>query len=290
MTSLALFFIVLAPATSNACGLESTLDTLAKSALPGVLGADLEVLETRERATTAGSAHFPMQSVYKLPIAMAMLREVEAGSRALGEEVAIEPSDLVPAGAYSPIRDAHPKGVRMSLEEIVRFAIVESDGTASDVLLRLLGGPEKVNTYLSGIGVHDIVVATSEAEMSRDWKVQYRNWATPEGAVLALRTLYEGAGLSPRNRALLFEMLAASKPGAARLKGLLPPGTPVAHKTGTSGTLSGVTAATNDIGIITLPSGHHLAIAVFLRDSPESDADRDKAIAEVAKAGFACWH
>ncbi len=68
------------------------------------------------------------------------------------------------------------------------------------------------------------------------------------------------------------------------MKGLLPAGTIVAHKTGTSGTQKGNTAATNDIGIITLPNGEHLAIVVFVSDSPANEATREGVIAKVAKA------
>ena len=80
--------------------------------------------------------------------------------------------------------------------------------------------------------------------------------------------------------------MTESKPGAKRLKGLLPRGTVIAHKTGTSGTENGMTAATNDIGIITLPSGRHLAIAVFVSDSPADEATREGVIARIAKAVF----
>ena len=77
--------------------------------------------------------------------------------------------------------------------------------------------------------------------------------------------------------------LTESTPGAKRLKGLLPAGTVVAHKTGTSGTTNGMTAATNDIGIVTLPGGQHLAIAVFVTDSAADEATRESVIAKIAK-------
>jgi beta-lactamase class A len=80
--------------------------------------------------------------------------------------------------------------------------------------------------------------------------------------------------------------MAESTPGAKRLKGQLPAGTIVAHKTGTSGTQNGITAATNDIGIITLPNGKHLAIAVFVSDSPADETAREEVIAKIAKAAW----
>ena len=66
--------------------------------------------------------------------------------------------------------------------------------------------------------------------------------------------------------------------------------TTVAHKTGTSGSRSGITAATNDIGIIYLPNGKHLAIAVFVADSRADDKTRDSVIARIAKAAWDRWN
>ena len=70
------------------------------------------------------------------------------------------------------------------------------------------------------------------------------------------------------------------------MKGRLPAGTEVAHKTGSSGSRKGVSAATNDIGIITLPDGRHLAVAVFLRHSKAGAETRDATIARVARAAW----
>jgi beta-lactamase class A len=75
-----------------------------------------------------------------------------------------------------------------------------------------------------------------------------------------------------------------------RLKGMLPAGTPVAHKTGTGGTRDGVTSATNDVGIITLPNGKHIAIAVFVGDSRADEETREAVIARMAKAAWDTWN
>jgi beta-lactamase class A len=85
------------------------------------------------------------------------------------------------------------------------------------------------------------------------------------------------------------KVLTESTPGAKRLKGLLPAGTAVAHKTGTSGTQGGLTAATNDIGLLTLPNGKHVAIAVFVSDSPTDEATREAVIAKIARAVWDAW-
>jgi beta-lactamase class A len=187
---------------------------------------------------------------------------------------------------YSPIRDKYPDGTQLTVAELLRYAVSESDGTASDVLLRLAGGPQGVMTFLHDIKVADINVVHSEKEIGRDWDTQYEDWATPKGAVALLAALQESRGLSPESQTLLLKRMTESIPGAKRLKGQLPAGTVVAHKTGTGGMRGGITSATNDIGIITLPDGRHLAVAVFVSDSAADDATRDAVIARIAKAAW----
>jgi beta-lactamase class A len=74
--------------------------------------------------------------------------------------------------------------------------------------------------------------------------------------------------------------------GAKRVKGEMPAGTLVAHKTGTGGTRHGITSATNDMGLIILPDGRHLAVAAFVSDSTASDDTRDAIIARLANAAW----
>lgn len=230
--------------------------------------------------------HFPMQSVYKLPISMAVMKQVDAGKIKLEQKVTVTKSDFVRIGQHSPIRDRNPNGAEITVNELVRFAISESDGTASDVLMKLAGGSQAVQGYLTNLPVSDLFVINSEKEIGQDWQVQYRNFSTPDAAVALLRALHEKRGLSDASQALLLKYLIESTPGVKRLKGLLPAGTIVAHKTGTSEVQKGITAATNDIGIITLPNGKHLAIAVFVADSRADEATREGVIAKIAKAVF----
>lgn len=230
--------------------------------------------------------HFPMQSVYKLPISMAVMKTVDAGKIKLADKVSVSKSEMIGRAAHSPIRDRHPNGVSLTVEDLLRYAISESDGTASDVLMRLAGGPAAVQAYLTELGIKDLIVLDTEQTLTQDKTAQYRNWSTPEAAVALLRALHERRGLSESGQTLLLKLMTESKPGAKRLKGLLPAGTLVAHKTGTSGTDKGMTAATNDIGIITLPNGKHVAIAVFVSDSPGDGATREGVIAKIAKAVY----
>ena len=249
----------------------------------GRVGVAAVVLETGPSVTLNPRDHFPMQSVYKLPISMAVMKEVDAGKIRLDQKVRVTKSDFVRQGQHSPIRDQNPNGTEITVNELLRYAISESDGTASDVLMKLAGGPGAIQAYLSELKITDMTVLNTEKEIGQDWETQYRNWASPEAAVALLRTLHERRGLSEAGQALLLKFMIASTPGPKRLKGLLPAGTIVAHKTGTSGTKNGITAATNDIGIITLPNGKHLAVAVFVSDSPADEATREDVIAKITK-------
>ena len=256
----------------------------------GPVGAASVVIEGGRVVSFNGARRFPMQSVYKLPIAMAVLRDVDAGRLRLAQKIDIRPEDLVPERLHSPLRDANPRGVTVTIRELLRLLISESDGTASDVLLGLAGGAERVTKYLRGLGVDGVTVATTERAMAQgDEQVQYRNFATPESMLALLRALQEGRGVSRAGRRLLLDFMLKSTPGPRRLKGMLPEGTPVAHKTGTSNTVEGVTRATNDVGIVTLPDGRHMAVAVFVSDT-KADADvREGVIAKIARAAWDCW-
>lgn len=253
------------------------------SAARGRVGVAAVILETGESVSFNPREHFPMQSVYKLPIGMTVLRDVDAGKIKLEEPLRIEKSDFLKGSRILP-PEKYPNGAAVKIIELLQFMISESDNTASDVLLKRVGGAEAVMGYLSESGINEIVVANTEKEMSEDATAQYRNWASPDAAVNLLKFFYEGKGLSKENRDLLMKFLIDTQTGPKRLKGELPAGTVVAHKTGTSGTKEGITAATNDIGIMTMPDGRHLAIAVFVADSPADEATREAVIAKITRA------
>lgn len=256
----------------------------------GRLGVCAQAVEGGGAEQLNGSERFAMQSVYKLPIAMAVLDQVDRKAIALDEKIPLQESDTANVHFHSPLADQYPRGgIDVSVRDLIRAAIVESDGVASDILYRLAGGGARVTAYLRGIGIRDMAVVATEREMAADEQVQYRNFATPCAAVALLRALQAGRGVSDAARALLLKDLNDSVPGPHRIKGQLPPGTPVAHKTGTDGTRNGLTRATNDIGIVTLADGRHLAIAVLVKDSTADEAARDRVIAAAARAAFDAW-
>lgn len=230
----------------------------------------------------------PMMSVYKLPIAVAVLHNVETGKLSLSQKLHFVPSDLIAPTGYSPLRDQHPHGaVNMTVEELLRRAIVDSDNVASDVLLRAIGGPDAAEKYLGSIVIYGIRIRDYEADQDRNPQLLYRNVGQARSLVLLLLRLAGRSPLTPEHTKLLLGWMASSHTGDQRLGALLPPGTVVASKTGTAGQDRSTVNATNDVGLITLPNGSRLAIAVLIADSTAPYAVRQRVIAEIARAIYA---
>jgi len=266
----------------------ATLPDLSSLAAPaqGQVGAAFSIIETEKAYAFHGNDKFPMQSVYKLPIAFYVMRRVDRERMALNQLVQILPKDYVRPGQHSPIRDRYPQGTSMTLAEVLEFAVAQSDGSASDVLLRIVEGPEMVDSMLQLFKIGEMRVLNTEKQIGAKDSTQYKNYSTPIAAIQLLHALMNPRALSQPSRETLLGWMTNTPTGANRIKGELPPGTPVAHKTGTSGTRDGVTAATNDIGIVTLPDGRHLAIAIFIRDSKADLAMRESVIARIARAAY----
>jgi beta-lactamase class A len=121
--------------------------------------------------------------------------------------------------------------------------------------------------------------------MKAGWDVEYTNYARPSAYLQLLRIAYERKTLSKTSHDFLWKTLTEGPTGLKRIKGQLPKGTVVAHKTGTSGSNDkGITAATNDAGIIELPNGKAIAVVVFVSDAAADSDTRELVIARIAKA------
>ena len=228
----------------------------------------------------------PMQSVYKFHIALAILDMADKGKFSLDQKFFLSEKDL-PAGTHSPLREKYPLGAAgITLEEILRYTVSESDNNGCDFLLRLIGGPEKVNAYIRSAGIENVNISATEREMSKSSDMQYSNSSTSLSAALLLQKFYSGKLISKESKRLLLTMMTESNTGENRIKGLLPPETEVAHKTGSGLNKNGTISACNDIGIVTMPNGKHFIAAIFITGSEEDPETNEKIIAETAKAAW----
>lgn len=231
-----------------------------------------------------GEHRFPMQSVFKLPLALTVLQQVDAGKLQLDQRITIGKKDL--QHTFSKIREKYPDGGILTLEDLLSAMVSFSDNNACDILFRIIGGPEKVTAFIRAQGIQDIDIVADEAGMSAAWPVQYQNYSTPGAMLELLEKLHSGSMLSAKSNAFLLNIMTAGPTGPQRLKAGLPQGTALAHKTGTSMTWNGLTAAVNDAGLVTLPGNRHFSIVVFVSDSREKAAVNEAVIAAVAKCAW----
>ncbi len=230
--------------------------------------------------------HPPMQSVFKLPLAMAALHAVEQGKLTLAQPVRFLPEDRILPHVYSPLQEKYPQaGVEIPLRELLRLSVSLSDNVAADIVLRILGGPKNVDAYVAAIGATGFHLEDGEDVLHREAAAQYRNWFAPAAAVELLRRIADRPPFSREHTELLLGWMTVGT-NTKRLGADLPAGTQVAHKSGTSDVDNGLAHATNDIGLITLPDGRRLAVAVFVTDSTAELAVREGVIARIGKAAY----
>jgi beta-lactamase class A len=284
------------PSTS----LQNELTALARQVRPGTLGITVEDLRTRRTWRVNSDRAYPMMSVFKAPLGAAVLSRVEQGRMALDQTVIIRRKDLMTAGVSEIARAFHGDREVFTIGQLLGAAVSHSDNTAADVLLRVVGGPAAVTGFLRAHGIAHMRIDRSEQEIAEQFQqagalhpaghdessaaraarlrrgyAAYlrdpRDRATPGAAARFLRELWLGELLSPAStRRLLGLLYAQTMPD--RLRAGIPPGVLLADKCGTSYTAGGMTAAYNDIGILTWPDGHTVIVAAFLTDSHEPDA------------------
>ncbi|BAU55794.1 class A beta-lactamase, subclass A2 [Mucilaginibacter gotjawali] len=281
-------FIFITPAFAQSgkdAALRSRIEELSKP-VKGIVGVSILNTETGDTLSYNGKARLVLHSVMKFPIALTVMHLVDSGVYTLSQVMHIPKRDLV-KDTHSPMRDKYPKGVDLPLSEIVKYMVAESDNNACDFLLKTIGGTKTVQDYMLHIGIKGIAIRASEADMASMWELQYTNWCKPVEMTTLLDRFYRGKILAKSTTDTLYKIMTETTTGPNRLKGLLPSGTVVAHKTGTSPTnAEGLSPATNDVGIITLPNGKHLVISVFVCNSTNDEATREGVISKIAKAAF----
>lgn len=248
------------------------------------VGVGILNLDSGDTLNLNSSLHFPMQSVFKLHLALAVLNQIDKGKLSLNQLIFVKKSDLIP-NLWSPMREKYPEGnISIPLSEILQFTVAQSDNVGCDLLFRLIGGPEKVNQYIHSLGIKDVAIKNPEVEIQADWSLQYKNWTTPSAATNLLEMSYKHKILSKNSYDFLWKTMVQTSTGLTKIKGQLPKEAIVAHKTGYSGiNKEGLVGATNDIGIIVLPNGKKFAIAFFISNSTENEKTNDGIMAEITK-------
>lgn len=298
---------------ARAEGLQRELDRLTSS-LDGSIGVYALDLRSGRSASVNPDVGFPMASTVKVPVAVHILRLVDEGRLDLRQQVLLKEGDIYPEMG-GPLDTHLTPGSAITVRDLLHMMLTVSDNNATDILIRLGGGTQAVDARMRALGVRGIRVdryiwemlanfygdldASAQASLAladyarlaaakqspedyRRYKGLYnddpRDTSTPAGMASLLQLVWQGKALKPETTAVLKAILLDCRTGQARLKGMLPGGTPVAHKTGS------VDDVANDVGVITLPAGMgDVVVAVFVK-SEQGDAAKDRAIAQVARA------
>ena len=240
-----------AAASASLVSLEQQLSSMVatKSADVGIAALDLN---TGESVSVKGNTAFPMASTVKVAVAALYLAQVDHGRRSLDDTIS---------------------GV--SARSLMSRMLIHSDNRATDMLIRDLGGPRVLDSWLRDNGVTGLRVDRTIAQLLADKRDLWdrRDSSTPMAMVQLLQKIYRAELIKPQSRNYLLDVMAQCQTGKNRMKALLP-GVPVEHKTGT---LNGYAS---DVGFISMPDGHRVAVAIFTRGG----ANRPQTIAETARA------
>jgi beta-lactamase class A len=306
-----------APADTTLQLLQAEIAALAAE-FDGDVGAAAIHLESGRGIATRGDHPFFLASVYKLPIAVALLRRVDAGAVTLADTIRLEPWDFR-IGRSTLVPNEPEGGGAYTVARLLEAQLKDSDNTASDALLRLAGGPRAATDTLRALGLDGIRIdrgegetliefygvgdSFPETERTPDRLTARVQASSPEarslaverfarrpadaGSALALAELLDRLWrrelLSPASTALVLDHLRNGWIDTRIVAGL-PPGTPVWHKTGTY-----AEAAIHDAGIAELPDGTHLIVVVLTRQPRRDTEVAERTIAAIARAAWDFW-
>ncbi len=306
------------PEVPPPAGLVNRLSDIAHN-FDGVVGIAVTSVDRNWTASQGGARKLPQQSVSKLWVAMTVLDQVDQGRIRLNDPLVITRADFTLF--HQPVASLvkGDQGYQSTVGEILRRALTMSDNTCNDKLLRLVGGPPAVRSFIARNALGSIrfgpgekllqlgtsgltawkpeysmgnTFAVARAQLPRETRVAaYQRYVAdpPDGAAPlaiagALARLKRGELLSPVSTQWLIATMQASHTGKYRLRGALPPGWQLAHKTGTGQDLFGRTAGYNDVALLTAPDGRSYALAVMIGDTPRPINERQLLMQGVVRA------
>ena len=118
-----------------------------------VVGVSIIGNDGKDTLSLNGDRRFPMQSVFKFHIALAVLSEIDKGKLSLDQKIEIRKDELLPEDFWSPLRDENPNGGSFTIEKLIQYSVSHSDNTACDVLIRLIGRPKTVEEFIKKSGI-----------------------------------------------------------------------------------------------------------------------------------------
>lgn len=224
---------------------------------------------------------FAMCSTFKWILVGLALRRIEVGDFTLDRHISYSSSDLL---EYAPVARANVARGWLSVEELCAASVQVSDNTAANLLLDVIGGPNRVTQFLRSIGDSVTRLDRREPELNENAAGDPRDTTTPAAMATNARTLLLGKTLSPQSRGRLTGWMMTSTRGLDRLRAGLPASWRVGTKAGT-----GPNGALNDVAIAWPPQRAPILVASYMSGGAIGDDARSAGQADVARAIAAAW-
>lgn len=237
------------------------------------------------KAHTVNNADgYPLMSVFKLHGAIAVLRQMERSGIPTDTSITVMAEEMM-TDTYSPMLKRYAgRDFTLPLDSLLHYSVAESDNNACDIIIRLAGGIQAVAAEMQAIGLAGFNLTETEASMHADPMRSYNNRSTPLSVAVLFKKLYEDSILGEPYATLLKNILLSTSTGPNKIKAALKPGMTLAHKTGTGFPLpDGTLTADNDAGVITLPDGRRIYIAVLIKDSKLGAEGNARLMREIAE-------
>jgi beta-lactamase class A len=245
---------------ATAASAQRTLKAIHKR-VGGRLGVHILDSQSGKRIALDDGARYAMASTFKVPLAAALLWQVDHGAFRLDHELSIAKTDLV---ANSPeIETRLAAGVAsMSIRDLCGSAVVLSDNAAANVLLKGIGGPPAFTSFMRSIGDEVTRLDRMEPDLNSNIAGDPQDTTTPRAMVESMLRIFTQDVLTLPSRALLIDWMTASRTGRDRVRAGIPKSWQVGDKTGT-----GQNGAFNDIMIAYPPQRRPIFVAVYMSES-----------------------
>jgi len=221
---------------------------------------------------------FAMASTFKLVLAGWMLALVDQGKERLDARVHYGREAVI---AHSPVSGPRAgDGGGLTVGELCAATVSLSDNAAANLLLARHGGPAAFTAFVRSLGDGTTRLDRTEPALNEAQVGDPRDTTTPLAMLRTMQKLVLGDALTPASCAWLQRWLVETSTGDQRLRAGVP-GWKVGDKTGTAGD----SGTANDIGVLWPPGGAApVLVTCYLTRSTASPAQRDAAIAQVARA------
>lgn len=241
------------------------------------------VISGTDTMVVNGDSYYPLMSVFKLHVAVAVLDMADRGLLSLDSIIDITPR-MFRENTYSPLRDiAAGRTVSKTVAELLYYSVAKSDNNACDFLIDLAGGIADVDSVIHAKGIGDVTLCETEDSMHRDIMRSYNNASTPLSLSRMMSEIFAGRMLSAENTDVLLGLLGGSTTGRDKIYGGVPEDCFAGHKSGLSDRLpEGVLIASGDVAALRMPDGRLLFLAILVKDSHETDADTSALFRDIA--------